>query len=170
MTAPLAQIVSGDYDNKAFDLQSYYGGFSRRALPEDALLRLSRASAQLPREHIGYKAWIYAVGGAERSTYRDVAVWCMALGRTIARMKPRLRFRSRRYVPSYEQKWGKWACLDAMSLALHGKCPSLRERARQFGCDREAYARIRNFVAGALLLAMQQYEAELRTVFALERE
>jgi len=170
MTAPLAQIVSGDYDNKAFDLQTHYAGFTRRAMSEEDLARLSWAQKRLPPGHIGYKVWIYIVSGADRSTYCEIAKWCVALGPTIARLKPRLQFRSRQYVLSYKPEWGVWACIDGLDLALHQKCPSLRQRARQFGCDREAYGRIRNFVGGALLRAFSQYEAALRAEFMQERK
>jgi hypothetical protein len=151
-----------------FDLHTYYASFNRKAMPEGALQALSRASSHLPKEHVGYKVWMTCVAGP-RLFYDDLAAWSVTLGETISRLKPRLRFRSRTYVPSYKPDWGRVAALDGLHYVIDGTAPKVTPRAEELGCDREAYLRIRNFVAGALLLAMQQYETELRVVVAVER-
>lgn len=161
METKAAQTV-GDYDVKGRDLRSYYAGFTRRALPEGAIWRLSLASSALPHGHPGYMAWMTTVSGTERFCL-DLQRWAVGLGATIARMKPRLRSRGRQYVSSYAHEWGRQASLDGLCMALWGvECvPAIVARADEYGCDRDAYRRIRDFVAGALILAAWQYEDAL---------
>ncbi len=170
MTAPLAQIVSGDYDNKSFDLRTYYAGFTRRPMPEWSLKALSKASSHFIKGHIGYDAWITMVSGTEDRpvNLRQVEDWAIGAAGQIATTKPRLRFRSRTYTPSYDPSWGRFAAIDAARLAVFGMAPAPWPRAKELGCDYEAYLRIRNFVGGAIVLAMNQYEIELKVVFAIE--
>lgn len=167
-----AQTVSGgDWDVKGPDLRSYYACFTRRALPDGAIWRLSLASSCLPMGHPGYMAWMTTVSGTEQFCPK-LQQWAIGLGATIARMKPRLRTRARTYVASYEHEWGRQASLDGLSMALFGKAgmPATLARAEEFGCDRDAYARIRNFVAGAILLAAWQYEDALRWAHRVARD
>jgi len=163
----MSAVIEGDYTLKGFDLQTYYAGFCRRAMPEDAILRLSRASAMLPPEHVGYKVWMTKIAG-KRPFYRDIQDWALGLGETIAEMKPRIRYRSRTFCPSYKPEWGHAASLDGVDMALGMSVTAASKRAEQYGCDWGAYVRIRNFVAGALQLSEQQYETELKVVFAQE--
>ena len=163
--------VQADYQIKGRDLRQYYAGFTRRALPDGAIWRLSLASSCLPANHPGYMAWMTTVAGTERFC-PELQRWAIGLGATIARMKPRIRSRAREYVPSYEHAWGRQASLDGLSEALFGEkdVASIRERAEAYGCDREAYARIRKFVAGAILLALWQYEDALSWAHKVARD
>lgn len=157
------QIQVGDYDIRSQDLQQYYASFCRRALPEGALWRLALASSCLPEGHPGYMAWLTMVSGTERFG-PQLHDWALGLGATIAHMKPKLRTRARTYVASYDHSWGRQAAADGLNIALYGRksVPSIREQAEALECDREAYGRIRNFVAGAILLAVEQYEDALK--------
>lgn len=161
-----AQEVTPDYDVRGRDLRQYYAGFGRRVLPDSAVWNLSMASSVLPDGHPGYMAWITTVADANCFCL-DLQRWAIGLGGTIAGMKPKLGKRRREFVRSYKPEWGDRASLDGLMFALWGKSavPSTRERAEQLGCDREAYARLRDFVAGAILLAMWQYEDALRWAF-----
>lgn len=158
-------------DIKGSDLRSYYAGFTRRALPEGALWRLSLATSCLPDGHPGYKVWLTMVSGTERFVV-ELQDWAIGLAETIARMKPRLRKRAREYVPSYDTAWGKQAALDGLCMAIFGaeKVPAVAARADELNCDRDAYKRIRDFVAGALLLAQWQYEDSLRWAHRIARD
>ncbi len=164
--------VQADYFIRGQDLRSYYAGFTRRALPEGALWRLSLASSVLPEEHVGYKFWLTLISGTDRFC-PELQDWAIGLGATMARMKPRLKQRSRVYVSSYKHEWGRQASLDGLCMAqgldLWGGV-SLRERAEQFGCDREAYQRVRDFVAGAFTLSAWQYEDALRWAHRVARD
>jgi len=163
--------VQADYAIRGTDLRSYYAGFTRRALPEGAIWRLSLASSCLPVEHPGYMAWLTTVSGTERFCPK-LQQWAIGLGATIARMKPKLRTRARTYVASYDHSWGRQASLDGLSVALFGKdaVPATLARSEEYGCDRDAYARIRNFVAGAILLASWQYEDALSWAHRVARD
>lgn len=163
--------AEGDWDIKGQDLRQYYAGFTRRALPDGAIWRLSLASSCLPTGHPGYMAWLTTVAGTERFV-PELREWAIGLGETIAKMKPRLRLRSREYVPSYKPEWGRQASLDGLCIALFGEASvsSIRERAERFGCDREAYQRIRDFVAGALTLTIWQYEDALKWAHRVARD
>lgn len=171
MTVAEAIEVQADYSIKGADLRSYYASFTRRALPEGALWRLSLASSCLPDGHPGYMVWLTMVAGTERFVV-PLQDWAVGLGATVAKMKPRLRKRAREYVSSYDHEWGKQASIDGLCMAIfgEGQLTSLRDRAEQFNCDREAYQRIRNFVAGALLLASWQYEDSLRWAHRVARD
>lgn len=163
MTVAEALQVQADYSVRGPDLRSYYAGFTRRALPEGAIWRLSLASSCLPTGHPGYMAWMTMVAGTERFC-PELQRWAVGLGATIARMKPKLRARGRTYVASYDHAWGKQASLDGLICALFSRdtdVPAIAARADEFKCDRDAYRRIRDFVAGAMLLSIDQYEDAL---------
>ena len=163
--------VQSDTGIKGGDLRQYYAGFTRRALPEGALWRLSLASSVLPQGHPGYMAWLTDVSGTERFCV-ELQQWAIGLGATIAVMKPRLRRRARTFVSSYDHSWGRQASLDGLYVALWGKAsvPATVARADEYGCDRDAYRRIRDFVAGALILAAWQYEDALRWAHRVARD
>lgn len=163
--------AEGDWDVRGADLRSYYAGFTRRALPEGAIWRLSLASSCLPTGHPGYMAWMTMVAGTDRFT-PQLYDWAVGLGATIAAMKPKLKMRARVYVPSYDHAWGKQASIDGLNLAIFGAdhVPAIAARADEFQCDRDAYKRIRNFVAGAILLAQWQYEDALRWAHKVARD
>lgn len=171
MSLEQAIQVQADYDIKGRDLRSYYAGFTRRALPDGAIWRLSLASSVLPQGHPGYMVWMTSVSGTERFTI-ELQDWAIGLGATVAAMKPKLRKRARMYVSSYEPEWGKQASLDGLCIALCGAgcVPATSAQAEAFGCDRDAYKRIRDFVAGALILAAWQYEDALRWAHRVARD
>lgn len=163
--------ATGDWDIRGADLRAYYAGFARRVLPDGAIWRLSLAQSCLPAGHIGYRAWLTLVSGTERFV-PEMQEWAIGLGQEIARMKPRLRTRAREYVPSYREDWGRQASLDGLGMAILGKdkAPSISSRATEFGCDWNAYQRIRDFVAGSVALGMWQYEDALRWAHKVARD
>jgi len=163
--------IGGDWDIKSQDLRQYYAGFTRRALPDGAIWRLSLAQSCLPDGHIGYKVWLTMVAGTDRFV-PEIQEWAIGVGETIARMKPRLRKNAREYVPSYQDVWGKQASLDGCGMAILGpdRAPTVSSRASEFGCDWDAYDRVRGFVAGAMLLAQWQYEDALRWAHKVARD
>ena len=162
MSVEQAITVQADYSIKGRDIRQYYAGFCRRALPDGAVWRLSLASSCLPSGHPGYMVWLTKTAGTERFA-PQLWDWAVGLGATVARMKPRLRTRRRTFVASYEHEWGRQASIDGLTVAIHGRStvPSILARADEFGCDRDAYQRIRDFVTGALLLAEWQFEDAL---------
>lgn len=160
-----------DYDIRGSDLRQYYASFTRRALPDGAIWRLSLASSCLPQEHPGYMAWLTLVSGTDRFCV-ELQDWAVGLGATVAAMKPKRGQRAVTFVPSYRHEWGRQASLDGLYMALWGdeSVPAILARADAFGCDRDAYKRVRDFVAGAILLGIWQYEDALRWAHRVARE
>ena len=163
--------ATGDWDIKSQDLRQYYASFTRRALPEGAIWRLSLATSCLPPGHVGYRVWLTMVAGTERFV-PELQQWAIDLGEAIAQMKPRLRHRAREYVPSYRTDWGEQAALDGFGIAVLGRAaaPSISSRVDTYGCDWDSYQRIRDFVAGAMLLAQWQYEDALKWAHKVARD
>jgi len=160
----------GDYDLRGVDLQTYYASFGRRAMSDGAIWALAKAEMELPDHHIGFKAWITCVAGVE-SYCPELQRWAVGLAATIARMKPRLKKNARRFVDSYRPAWGRQAAIDGLMMAVFGPAtvPSLRARGDELGCDRESYQRLRDFIAGAVVAQMHEYQAELEWAVKVER-
>lgn len=162
-----------DYDLRGQDLRQAYARFGRIPLSDAAVWSLSLAQSvvneSLP-QHMGYQAWITDVAGVD-SFAPELTQWACALADTFATVKPKLKQRSRLLVENYSSDWGHSAALDGVKLALFGKLsvPSVRERAEQHGCKREAYQRIRNLIAGCLLLQAWQFEDALGWAVRLQR-
>lgn len=158
------------YDIRGRDLRQLYAGFGRLPLNDGAIWSLSLAQSTMPAEHIGYEAWITYVADVDCHGER-LASWVKALARCMATVKPLLGKRRRLLVNSYETAWGDQAALDGLSLALYGPAhvPGHVSRADEFGCHRDAYRRIRDLIAGCVLMQLAQYEDALGWAVAVQR-
>jgi hypothetical protein len=161
---------TGCYDVRGRDIRQLYAGFCRITMREDLIWCLSLASSVRPDNHIGFELWITDVAGV---TCHDnkIEEWCKSLGRTIATMSPLLGKRRRVLVPSYKPEWGDKAAIDGLQMALLGKksVKGLRARAEELGCGWEAYKRIRNLVAGSVILQMDQFEEDLKWATRIQK-
>lgn len=160
----------GCYDIRGRDLRQLYAGWGRMPISDEGIWCLSMATATLPENHIGFAAWITDVAGTNRYG-PELMNWCRSLAETAATLKPLVNARRRLLVESYEKSWGDRAALDGLTLVFYGKgsVMGLRARAEQFGCRWEAYKKIRNLVAGAVVLQMQQYEDALKWAVRIQR-
>lgn len=152
------------------DLRGYYAAFGRRQLPESAHFTASVACSALPENHIGYDLWITWV--AEVPFFeRELIQWAEGLGELAATLKPKIGERHRTYVESYRPEWGRQASRDGLRMAIRGPnlVPGLESRATQLKCRWQAFKKVRNFVAGAALLQMQQFESQLLWATRLKR-
>ena len=157
-----------DFDVRGRDLRQAYAGFCRAPTTDAANWALCSASSHLPDGHIGFEAWITDVAGAD--VYMPGLIrWAKRLAWCAACLKPRMGVRRRRMIEGYRSDWGNQAALDGLQLALTGKCPSANLRAIEFGIHRDGYRRLRNFVAGAVLLQASQFESELAIAVREER-
>lgn len=158
------------YDIRGRDLRQLYAGFGRLPLNDGAIWSLSLAQSTMPVEHIGYEAWITYVADVDCHGER-LASWVKALARCMATVKPLLGKRRRLLVNSYETAWGDQAALDGLSLALYGPAHVRGhvQRADEFGCHRDAYKRIRDLIAGCVLMQLAQYEDALGWAVAVQR-
>lgn len=152
------------------DLRGYYAAFGRRQLPDAAHYTAAVAESTLPDGHVGYGAWITWV--AEVPFFvGTLRTWAEGLGETAATLKPRIGERHRTYVESYRDDWGRQASRDGLTMALFGEgsVMGLTARAKQFGCRWQAYRKVRNFVAGATTLQINQFESALLWATRLKR-
>ena len=158
------------YDIRGRDLRQLYAGFGRLPLNDGAVWALSLASSTLPPNHIGFAAWITYVADVDCHGER-LAQWVKDLARAMATCAPLLGKRRRQLVTSYETRWGDQAALDGLTLALYGptKVKGHVERSDEFGCHRDAYKRIRDLIAGAVLLQLAQYEDALGWAVKVQR-
>lgn len=167
------KLEVGDYDIRGADLRQLYAGFCRRTLSDSAIWSLSLAQSVIDESlpnHMGYKAWITYV--ADVDCYNaDIAGWAIGLGAAMADTRPLLRKRRKVLVPSYKPEWGRAASRDGVQMALCGikSAPPLAHRAEEFGINREPFQRVRDLVAGVLVLQMGQFEDALGWAVRLQR-
>jgi hypothetical protein len=162
--------IQADYQLRGRDLRQLYAGFGRIPLNDTAIWSLSLATSTLPPGHIGYAAWITFVADVDCHG-EDLAQWVKDLARCMATVKPLLGKRRRLLVASYESHWGEQAALDGLAMALYGPAKVMGHvcRAEQFGCHRDAYRRVRDLIAGVVLLQIAQYEDALGWAVAVQR-
>ena len=160
----------GDYTIRGRDLRQLYAAFGRRPLTDGAVWALSLADSTLMPGHIGYKAWITYVADIDCHG-EELAEWARGLADCFATVKPLLTKRRRLLVASYDPRWGQQAGLDGLTLALYGASAvtPVQARATAFGCDRDAYRRIRDLVAGAALVQVAQFEDALGWAVGVQR-
>jgi hypothetical protein len=157
---PQCATEGRDYDVKRLDLAQYFAPFGRLPMPDKAIWLLSLASSCLPENSMGAEIWLSRVAGV---TVHDAALreWSRGLASALGEVKPKLGARHRLMFASYSDAWGHVAADDGMALVVIGRCPTARERARQLGCDRETFKRLRGLVAGFAMMQADQYEDAL---------
>lgn len=161
---------SGCYDVRGRDIRQLYAGFCRITLSDEAIWSLSLASSVLPENHIGFELWITEVAGVTCHD-KKISAWCKSLGRAVAELAPLLGKRRRVLVESYRPEWGDVAAMDGLQYAMLGKdsVKGIEARAAELNCRPQAYTRIRNLVAGSVVLQMQQYETQLAWAVRIQR-
>ena len=152
------------------DLRGYYAAFGRRQLPDAAHYAAAVADSTLPDNHVGYDLWITWVADVPFFE-KSLIAWAEGLGELAATLKPRIGERRRTYVESYRPQWGRQASRDGLRMAILGPnfVPGLTTRATEFGCRWQAYQKIRDFVKGAALMQMSQFEGQLLWATRLKR-
>ena len=165
-----ALAVQADYAIRGRDIRQLYAGFGRIPLSDGAIWSLSLAQSAMPENHVGYQAWITHVADADCHAER-LAEWVKSLARCMATVRPLIGKRRRLLVNSYETTWGDQAALDGLQMALYGpeRVPGHVTRADEFGCHRDAYRRIRDLLAGVVVMQMQQYESALAWAVGVQR-
>ena len=139
--------------------------FARKnfGVDEHSLVQLAREFTieRYGENHVGDKVYISRVSGASKYIPR-MSEWAIEFGEAISKATPENKYYRRWLIPSYKADWGAQASLDGLAIVLHGKAPeSVLARNQQYGCCRKAYKKVRNYVAGALLVQNDQFEAEL---------
>ena len=165
--------MSGDYDIRDSDLKAkdvlQYIALrtivESRIGPGNVSSVLSKAN-EFKKErygdfHKGDLIYLSIVTGT-KSYQKILNDWAIEFGEAISNSTLENKYYRKAIVSSYKAAWGQQASLDGLAIALDGKAlESVRERAKTFGCDRKAYQKVRNYVAGALLVQYDQFQAEL---------
>ena len=151
--------MSNDFDVKGKDMRQHFALFGRKNLGDEHQSILQLAKSTMPENHIGDKLWLTQVSGC--TVYGDaIKDWAREFAHAIATCVPIRRIKSKTWlVASYNATWGDYAALDGIVIATgFGERISARSREKQFGCNRDAYVKVRNLVAGALLQQSSEFE------------
>ena len=155
--------MSNDFDIRGKDLRQHFAIFGRKTLPDNLQSVLQLAKSTMPDNHIGDKLWLTQVSGCV--VYADhIKDWSREFAHAIATCKPyRGKYNKNTWlVASYKRDWGDWSALDGIVIATgFGERISARARAKQFKVNRDAYVKVRNLVAGALLQQSAEFEEAL---------
>ena len=156
-------MTQTDFDIQTLDLAQYFAPFGRRQMPDRAIWLLSLASTTMPENSMGAEIWLARVSG---TTVHAGAMqeWARGLADVLGMgiVKPKLGKRRRAMFASYSPAWGHVAADDGLWKAIEGRAPSSRARAAMLGCDREAYAKMRELIHALALMQAAQYEDALR--------
>jgi hypothetical protein len=152
----------GDYDIKAKDLHQLYAGYGAKPMNDDLVSVLAFATIEQPDNSIGDKVWLRLISGTSAFD-SQICQWARELAHAIATSKPvRKKHGSRWLITSYSPTWGDSAAYDGVQWALCGTRPTAQGQSERLGCDRNAYTKLRNIVAGAVLLQAEQFEHLMR--------
>lgn len=153
------------------ELDSRYARFGVHPLTDEDVWALSMAAMVMPDGNPGAEAYLAKVAGTPLFHGR-LTVWgrVVAIGIASARYKAKDGQRRVEYVPGYNESWGRFAVADGLSLALYGKAPGLVERAEQLKVGKQGYQRVRDFVGGALVNAIAEYEVALQWATGSRRD
>ena len=153
-------VYQGDWDIRGSDLDQRYAKFAREPLSDDEILWLSLASRVMPANSIADKLFLTSRSGCD-CYLSDIAAWgdLVASGIAMALYRSKTGKRRRTYVEGYDDHWGRQAARDGLAMAMFGPrdIPGVVARADQFGCGKQAYQRIRDFVGGAAAVCMEEY-------------
>jgi len=168
-----AELHAGDWDLRGRDLDTQFARFGLRALNDHEICALSIASMVTPSGSPGAAAYLTYV--AQVPGYLDeLRAWggMVASGVASAAYKGRYGKRRRAYVEGYQESWGRIAVSDAMAMVFIGRgaCPGLNERAALLGIGVQGFQRIRDFVAGALMVTIDEYRMALSWAYGMRRD
>lgn len=154
----------GEWDAKGSDLDQRYARFCREPLSDDEVMWLGMADMVMPSGSVGFQLFITSRSGCD-SYLADISAWSDMVADVIAKAKFKAKggTRHRAYVEGYDKRWGRVAARDGVALAMWGTAgiPGINDRAKQFGCGSQGYQRIRDYVGGEAIVAIQEYKFAL---------
>lgn len=153
-------------------LDSRYARFGVHPLTDGDVWALSMAAMVMPDGNPGAEGYLAKVAGTPLFDAR-LTLWGRVVAIGIAGSQHRAKGGHRRvtYVPSYDETWGRYAVDDGLSLAINGKAEvNAADRVTAFGCGRQAYERIRDFVGGAMMSAIAEYQVALQWATGSRRD
>ena len=158
-----------DHDLKAKFLPQYLAQrvaiFARKnfGIDEHSLVQLATefTKERYGDGHVGDKLYICKVAGADKYI-PHLQTWAVEFGEAISSCTLENKYYRKALIHSYKPTWGVQASLDGLAIVLDGKAQETpRARAGALGCDNKVYKKLRNYVAGALLVQYDQFQAEL---------
>ena len=164
--------MSTDYDLRGRDMDTGFARFGLRHLSEEEFCALSIASMVTPNASPGAAAYLTYVSQCT-CFVPELTDWGMMVASGISDAKYRSRYGARRraYVEGYEPRWGESAVYDAMAIAFVGEAPAgVMERSLMLGVGKQGYQRIRDFIAGAYKLAVDDYRLALAWAMGMRRD
>lgn len=161
MTAKTADEIRGELDER-------YAKFCLRPLGDADVWALSMATMVMPDGNPGAEGYLAQVSGTALFGPR-LAMWgrVVALGIAQSSYKSPNGARRRSYVEGYDESWGRYAVADGLSLALYGRAEDALGHAAQ---NRQGYIRIRDFVGGALVNAIEEFRVALEWATGYRRD
>lgn len=162
-----------EYPREPLDTDTIFAKFTRVTLSDYEVCSLSLAS-MVSNSHVP-AAGIYLTYVSHCDCFvSDIKEFCLGVARQLADGKYKARdgkYR-RSYVEGYKESWGKTAVADAMTIAFLGKehCPGEIERCVSLGVGRQAYRRIRDFLAGLLKIVIDDYRMALEWAMGKRRD
>jgi hypothetical protein len=163
--------VQGSYDIRGRDLDQRFARFGTVALTDDEICALSMASMVMPEGSPGGWAYLTQVSGVDCYALQ-LSAWgrMVAEGIAAGRHCSHAGRRRRTYVEGYDESWGRYAVADGLSLAIFGHAPGEAARCESLKVGRQPYRRIRDFVGGAIVLAMAEYRCALEWAMGRRRD
>lgn len=148
-----------------------FAQFGHRPMDDADLWALGMATMVMPDGNPGAEAYLMKIAGTVDFAPR-LTLWgrVVAIGVAGAGYKSRGGTRRRAYVEGYDESWGRYAVADGLSIALYGEAPGLVERAEELKCGKQGYQRIRDFVGGALVVAIAEFHHALEWACGYRRD
>jgi hypothetical protein len=169
----MADVFEGRDPREARDaLDARFARFGLRPLSDADVWALGMATMVMPDGSPGPEGYLSQVSGTALFAER-LTIWgrVVAIGISQAGYKARNGTRRRAYVEGYCESWGRYAVADGLTLALYGKAErNAADRVHELGCGRQAYERIRDFVGGALVSAIEEFRVALEWATGSRRD
>lgn len=151
-----------DWDLRGNEVEQDYASFGHRRLPLGLLWNLSLATASLPPRHVGYMVWLTTT--AHTTAFcPSLQRWAIELAHYLGVAKVQRKRRLEPLARGYTKAWGRRAALDGLIIGLFDRdhAPGSHLRGLQYQCDKDAFRRIRDFIAGAVVQASNQFRSAL---------
>lgn len=147
-------------------LDSRFARFGLHPLTDSDIWALGMATMVMPDGNPGAEGYLSQVSGTELFAHR-LTIWgrVVAIGIAQAGYKARDGKRRRAYVEGYDESWGRCAVADGLTLALYGKAADAIGKSKDQG-----YRRIRDFVGGALVSAIEEFRVALEWATGARRD
>lgn len=163
-----------EYPREPLDTDSIFAKFGRKILSDYEVMALSMAS--MVCNPFVPASDIYLTYVSHCDCYVDsIRQFCLGIARQLAVARKPTARGTYPYLPSYDERWGKYAVSDAMVIAILGKDKASPldgpvGRCVQFGVDTKTYRKVRDFVAGVLTLTIMDYREALEWAMGKRRD